>query len=270
MSIRLFNATAGLLVLFACTVSAPAAFAQQKLSVGIASTVSDTAGLLDLKDAFAPITDAIAKATKTAGNDINAVPPTLLKGTLQSQRSDVMIVLASDAWRAQNEFGWKLAGVSDDSRGNVVHLIARKGSDIKSMADLKGKRIAASGSFSRDVLGAVLKQHGISNQVGEIREARDAGALAYFLTNSFSDVVVSRDAVQIKQLTDAGHTVMFKTEAVPVYAVIVNPKTSLERTEVIRNAVVAAALSGEFVRATGIKSFKPLSADHSVALSLFD
>jgi hypothetical protein len=242
----------------------------QKISVAVATSVTDTAGLLDTKETFAPVAEAIAKSVKATAFSVSPVAPTLLPGTLSAARDDVMVVLASDGWRAQNEFGWKLVALSDDAQGNVVHLIAGKNTAIANPGALKGKKLGASGVFARDVLNALLKQNGVINQVAEIRDARDPQALEYFLTNGFADVVITRDPAQIKRLTDAGHKVLLKTEPIPVYAVIVNTKADLERTEKIRNTVTALKLPPEFSRASGIRAFKPVSADHAVALSLFD
>jgi phosphonate transport system substrate-binding protein len=242
----------------------------QKLSAGIATSVTDTAGLLDVKEHFAPAVDALAKSLKVQAGPVSSVSPALLAGSLKSAREDILIVLASDGWRAQNEFGWKLVALSDDAQGNVMHVVAGKSSAVTNTAGLKGKKLAASGAFARDVLNALLKQNGMVNQVGEIRDTRDPQALSYFLDNGFADAVITRDLAQLRRMADAGHRVILKTEPIPVYAVIVNPKADLDRTDKIKNAITALKLPAEFSAASGIRAFKLLNAEHSVALALFD
>jgi hypothetical protein len=241
----------------------------KSLSIGIAATVGDAAGLLDVKENFSPITSALANAIKGSA-EVSPVQPTMMKATLDQARLDLLVVLTSDAWRAQNDNGWRILALSDDSEGNVVVLASRKELKATAPADMKGRKIASSGTFAREVTIGLLKQNGIVNQVGEIRDTRDPDALPYFLTNGFADIVATRDAGVIKKLTDSGANIFFKTDPIPVYAIIANPKMPLPILEKLKQAAVSMTLPSDFVKRSHIKSFKAVSADHAVALALFD
>ena len=245
------------------------ALAQSKLALGITTSVGDTTGLIDVRENFAPLSNAIANALK-ATVTVSAVSPTLVQGSFEQDGFDVMLVLTSDGWRAQNQHAWKIITLSDDSEGNVVTLIRRSGAKVNALSDLKDKKIASSGTFTRDVLMALLKQNGITPQPGNLSDARDPEALVYFINNSFADVVAVRDPGLIKKLTAAGGVAFFKTEQIPVYAVMANPKMSLEQLDKIKQALTSFAIPPVFSQRTKIKAFKPLNSDHSVALSLFD
>mgnify|MGYP007103373035 FL=1 len=92
----------------------------------------------------------------------------------------------------------------------------------------------------------------------------------YFINNSFSDVVALRDPGLIKQLAGIGAEAFFKTDPIPVYAVLVNPKISLEQLDKIKQVIITFQVPAVFSQRTKIKAFKPLSSEHSLALSLFD
>jgi ABC-type phosphate/phosphonate transport system substrate-binding protein len=258
---------AGLLMSMFCF--SASTLAQSKLVIGITTSVGDTTGLIDVRENFAPLSNAIANALK-ATVTVSAVSPTLVQGSFEQNGFDVMLVLTSDGWRAQNQHGWKIITLSDDSEGNVVTLIRRSGAKVNSLSDLKDKKIASSGTFTRDVLMALLKQNGITPQPGSLSDARDPEALVYFLSNSFADVVAVRDPGLIKKLTAAGGVAFFKTEQIPVYAVMANSKMSFEQLDKIKQALTSFAIPPVFSQRTKIKAFKPLNSDHSVALSLFD
>lgn len=245
------------------------ALAQNKLTLGIATSVGDTVGLIDVRENFAALSTAISTGLK-ASVAVSAVSPTLLQGAFEQNGFDIMLVLTSDAWKAQNQNAWKILALSEDREGNVVTLMSRSGIKINNLSDLKGKKIGSSGTFTRDVLNALLKQNGISPQAVEMRDARDPEALVYFINNSFSDVVALRDPALIKQLTAIGAEAFFKTDPIPVYAVIVNPKISLEQLDKIKQVIITFQLPAVFSQRTKIKAFKPLSSEHSLALSLFD
>jgi hypothetical protein len=181
---------AGLLMSMFCF--SASTLAQSKLAIGITTSVGDTTGLIDVRENFAPLSNAIANALK-ATVTVSAVSPTLVQGSFEQDGFDVMLVLTSDGWRAQNQHGWKIITLSEDSEGNVVTLIRRSGAKVNSLSDLKDKKIASSGTFTRDVLMALLKQNGITPQPGSLSDARDPEALVYFLSNSFADVVAVRD-----------------------------------------------------------------------------
>ncbi len=235
--------------------------------VGVSSGLGDTASMLDAREDFAPVVQLLGEK---AGLEVLAIPPTQVAGTIAAGRCDVMLVLTSDAWRAQNDAGWRVIALSDDTAGNVVSLHARKGLPAKTPADLKGRKIAVNGTFARDVLGALLRQSGIEKQVAELRETRDPQALVYFLQNGFADVAATREPAVAAALEQAGAGAFFKTDKIPVYALIANPKLPQERLERLRKAVIGQRFGSEFQGRTRIRAFTAVSADHAVALGLFD
>ncbi len=253
--------------LFAALVGA--AQAQQRTTMAIVYTVGDTAGLVGVAENFAPVTDALSRRLGSPVN-VSTVSPTNAKGVIESGKVDLLLLLTSDAWRAQNEHGWRIVALSSDTSGNIVQMAARKGVNVKDPAGLKGLRVATSGTFNLDVTTNVLKSRGVVRQVRELRDAKDADALTYFIQNGFTDVVATRDENTIKALAAAGAQVFFKTDVIPVYAVIASPSLSLERLEAVRNALTGTRLPSEFTAKTRIRAFQPLNADHSVALALFD
>lgn len=256
------------LIWFAATCTS-AATAQTRLSIGIAASTNDTAGMLDVRETFAPVTALLATALK-ASADTSPLPATALSGAVQDGRFEVMLVLTSDAWAAQRDKGWRIVALSDDSEGNVVSFVARKGVVAKTPSDMKGKKVISSGTFARDVTSAVLRQNGIINQLAELRESRDPEALVYFIANGFSDIAASRDPAVLAKLQQAGTTLFYKTDPLPVYAIMASPKLPLPTVEKLRVAISGAALPADFQRRTKIRAFQALNADHAVALALFD
>jgi hypothetical protein len=232
--------------------------------VGVSSGLGDTASMLDAREDFAPVVQLLGEKNAL---EVLAIPPTQVAGTIAAGRCDVMLVLTSDAWRAQNDAGWRVIALSDDTAGNVVSLHARKGLPAKTPADLKGRKIAVNGTFARDVLGALLRQSGIEKQVAELR---DPQALVYFLQNGFADVAATREPAVAAALEQAGAGAFFKTDKIPVYALIANPKLPQERLERLRKAVIGQRFGSEFQGRTRIRAFTAVLADHAVALGLFD
>lgn len=155
-----------LLAFAACSLFALSAHAQQFINVltGGTSGVYYPLGvsLTQIYGKAIPAAKSTVQSTKASAENLNL---------LQAGRGEIAFTLGdalSDAWKGDEESGFKtplnkLRGVAA-IYPNYIHLVANADSGIKSLADLKGKRVAVGAPKSGTELNtrAILKGAGMS------------------------------------------------------------------------------------------------------------
>ena len=118
-----------------------------------------------------PNVRATAQVTKASAENLNL---------LQAGRGELALALAdsvSDAWKGEAEAGFpkkldKLRGLSG-TYSNYIQIVANADSGIKTLADLKGKRISVGAAKSGTELNARANQYAHALEIGPARGDRD-------------------------------------------------------------------------------------------------
>jgi len=173
---------------------------------------------------------------------------------IQARKADMALVMADvayDAFKGTGRFKAAPGEVPVRTLGvlysNYMHFVAMEGSGIKSMADLRGKRVStgAPGSGTEVKALRILESYGINPERDLKRErlsvAESAGALKDRKVDAFAwdgglptaailDLAAT-PGMKIKLLNNADHLEMLNQKYGPVYFKLVIPKTAYPNME---------------------------------------
>ncbi|QEA13762.1 TAXI family TRAP transporter solute-binding subunit [Comamonas flocculans] len=203
---------------------APAAMAQQtfvNVLTGGQSGVYYPLGvsLAQIYGKTIPNARATAQVTKASAENLNL---------LQAGRGELAFTLGdalSDAWKGDAEAGFtkkldKLRGLSA-TYNNVIQIVANADSGIKTLADLKGKRLSVGAARSGTELNAraILKAAGITYQdLGKV-EYLPFGESVELIKNRQLDATLQSAGLGVASIRDLATSV--KIVVVPVPADVV-------------------------------------------------
>ncbi|MEO5795003.1 MAG: TAXI family TRAP transporter solute-binding subunit [Rhodoferax sp.] len=224
MALKSFTATRRSLVLgmggAACLLSAPLAYAQQvfiNVLTGGQSGIYYPLGvaLSQIYGKVLPNAKISVQATKASAENLNL---------LQQGRGEVAFALAdsvSDAWKGDEEAGFKaplkkiraIAGLYS----NYIQIIANAESGIKSIADLKGKRISVGAPKSGTELNAraILKAAGLSYKDFSKVEYLGFGESVELMKNRQLDVTLQSVGLGAASIRDLAVSIDIVVVAVP-------------------------------------------------------
>ena len=218
--IRTLGVSLGLATAF----MAPAAMAQQtfiNVLTGGQSGVYYPLGvsLAQIYGKTIPNARATAQVTKASAENLNL---------LQAGRGEIAFTLGdalSDAWKGDADAGFtkkldKLRGISA-TYNNIIQIVANADSGIKTLADLKGKRLSVGAARSGTELNAraILKAAGITYQdLGKV-EYLPFGESVELIKNRQLDATLQSAGLGVASIRDLATSV--KIIVVPVPADVV-------------------------------------------------
>jgi len=203
---------------------APGAMAQQtfiNVLTGGQSGVSSPLGvsLAQIYGKSIPNARATAQVTKASAENLNL---------LQAGRGEIAFTLGdalSDAWKGDADAGFakkldKLRGISA-TYNNIIQIVANADSGIKTLADLKGKRLSVGAARSGTELNAraILKAAGLTYQdLGKV-EYLPFGESVELIKNRQLDATLQSAGLGVASIRDLATSV--KIVVVPVPADVV-------------------------------------------------
>lgn len=220
---RLFNKTAAAVGLGLALISTGALAQQQFINVltggqsGVYYPVGVAISQIYAKDI--PNVRATAQVTKASVENLNL---------LQAGRGELALTLAdtlSEGWKGNTDFGFpgkldKLRGISG-TYNNFVQIVANADSGIKTIADLKGKRLSVGAAKSGTELNAraVLKAAGLSYSDLAKVEYLPFGESVELMKNRQLDATLQSAGLGVASIRDLATAI--KIVVVPVPADVV-------------------------------------------------
>ncbi|MCJ0761960.1 phosphate/phosphite/phosphonate ABC transporter substrate-binding protein [Variovorax terrae] len=212
------------------------ACAAQGLILGVSE---GTSGGLDHAQVIAKyqgLADVIGKSIKQKVSVVFIREFSALEEGMKTGRFDFVMARPSDyPARGLRDYGYHyVASARPDGR---CHIIVPKDSPIKSLAEIKGKRIALpeTAAYMTKFCRAELRDQGIDLARENVQYVREQGAVVFYLENRFADVggVASYSGVAKKWEKD-GHRVLHKSVAQPYFPLIANRKLATPQIEAIQ------------------------------------
>lgn len=222
-----------------------------------------TSGGIDAAQAlvrYQGLADLLGRSIKRKVNVVLAREFRQLEEGMAVHRFDFVMARPSDyAARGVKLYGYKfLASARPDGQ---CYIVARKGSAIRAVADLKGKRIVMPerASYMAKLCRAELRDQGVALEKEQVQYVREQGAVTFYLENNLADAggIASYSGVAAQWLKK-GLPIVHKSRPQPYFPLIAGPSITEAQRADIRKALAALdATPGDttVLKPIGIASF---------------
>jgi ABC-type phosphate/phosphonate transport system substrate-binding protein len=243
----------------------------QDLVMGVSEGTSGGLDHAQVIVKYQGLADVIGRSIKRKVNVVFAREFAQLEEGMKTHRFDFVIARPSDyPARGLKQYGYKfLASAKPD--GQCV-IIAGKDSGIRSVADLKGKRIVMPEpvSYMAKFCRAELRDQGIALDKENVKYVREQGAVTFYIENKFADAggVASYSGVAKKWIKD-GNPVVHKSRPQPYFPLIAGPNITDPQRAEIKKALAAMTQSPAdqaVLKTVGIEAFDTESEARLAAL----
>jgi phosphonate transport system substrate-binding protein len=181
---------------------------------------------LETQERFQPITDDLSKLLKTPVKAVAVARYDELQKGLAEQRYALAYVHpAHHAIRAMVQSGYRLAALTKGFTEYRASFFVAKGSPVKTLADLKGKKVGApdEDSITSVILRATLRDAGLTAD-SPVTYVRYQDAVPFMVEHGLVTAGVSASRAVIKDWTDKGGSVIASSKPVPIKQLLVNGK----------------------------------------------
>jgi len=206
------------------------------------------------------LADVIGRSIKRKVNVVFAREFAQLEDGMKTRRFDFVIARPSDyPARGVKLYGYKyVASAKPD--GQCI-IIAGKDTGIRTIADLKGKRIVMPEpvAYMTKFCRAELRDQGIDLARENVQYVREQGAVAFYLENKFADAggIASYSGVAKKWAKD-GLPIVHKSRPQPYFPLIAGPAINdAQRAEIQKSlaAMTQSPADQAVLKTVGVESF---------------
>lgn len=215
------------------------------LLMGISEGVAEQASFSEMQEKYRPLANQLGRVL---GRQVNIESSqnfeTARKG-LAKQRYDLMFVRPSNVTGvAIRDHSYQLVAMAKGQF--AAHFIVPRDHGLNRPEDILTRRIAMpeQGSLMAKVGLAVLRDMGGVKDPNQIRYVRYQEAIPFMLEKRFADVGVVSPA-QAKAWEAKGGVTLFKSRALPFWAIIASPKLSAGEVARLQEALIAQESSEE-------------------------
>lgn len=198
-----------------------------------------TSGGLDAAQVIEKYTGLAEVMGKALGKKVTVVVArefSQLEEGMKAGKMDFVIARPSD-YPARGIRDYKYQLVSTSKPDGQCLLIVPKASPLKSIADVKGKRIALPEkiSYMSKFCSAELTHNGFNLATEKIQYAKEQGAVLFYLDNLLADVggIASYSGVA-KNLEKTGHRVIHTSQPQPYQPLIAHPKITAAQIQALK------------------------------------
>lgn len=206
------------------------------------------------------LADVIGRAVKRKVDVVLMREFANLESGMKEQRIDFVMARPSDyPARGVRDYGYRF--VASAKPDGQCLIVVPKDSPIRSLADVKGKRIVLPepAAYMTKFCIAELRDQGIDVGKQNVQFVREQGAVAFYLANNFADAggIASYSSVATKWVKD-GHVVLHRSRPQPYFPLIARSTISPAQIAAIQAALAdlpKTEAGRAILQATGIAEF---------------
>lgn len=206
------------------------------------------------------LADVIGRAVKRKVDVVLIREFANLESGMRDQRIDFVMARPSDyPARGVRDYGYRF--VASAKPDGQCLIVVPKGSPIRSLADLKGKRIVLPepAAYMTKFCMAELRDQGIDVGNQRVQFVREQGAVTFYILNNFGDAggIASYSSVATKWAKD-GHVILHRSRPQPYFPLIARRSISPAQVEAIQAALAELPKTDAgraILQTTGIAEF---------------
>jgi len=181
--------------------------------------------------------------------------PTLRQGLAAKSYDIAMVHPAHVSIVAMRQSGYRLLAVAKGFQGYSANFLVRADSPLKSLADLKGKRL---GAPDEDSITAWMVRATLRDALGDAQQVqysytRYQDAVPFFVENNLTHAGATAAGGVIKDWQARGGRILFKSKPVPIKHLIASPNLNAEQVAALRDYFVGLDSTEE-----GRKKLEPI------------
>lgn len=249
-----------------CCLATPVLAQTQNQQLVLAISEGTSGGLdhAQVINKYQGLADAVGRAMKTKVSVVFAREFRQLEEGIKTGRFDFVMARPSDyPARGIRDFGYSyLASAKPDGQ---CFIIVPKGSPLKSIADVRGKKIALPEqiSYMSRVCVAELRDQKIDVSKEAVQFVREQAAVGFYLDNKFAEVggVASYSGIARKWEKD-GNRVLHKSVVQPYFPMIAHERIRPAQLKAIQAELLALSADEagqEVLKRVGIERFDTTS-----------
>ena len=202
----------------------------------------------EIRGRYAAIATDLAKILK---QPVTVEPvgdyPSLRKGLADKRFDLAMVHPAHVSIQAIKGAGYHLVAVTKGFQNYQAQFLVRADSPLKSLADLKGRRLGApdEDSITSVMVRATLRDAGLAPADVAMVYTRYQDAVPFFVENNLTTAGATAANAVIKSWVANGGTVLAKSRAVPIKHIIASPALSAEQIDSVREYLLGLDANDE-------------------------
>lgn len=221
---------------------------------------------VETQERFQAISDDLSKLLKAPVKAV-AVPryDDLVKGLAGQQYAIAYVHPAHHAIRAMTANGYHLAALTKGFVEYRASIFVAKDSPVKTLADLKGKRLGApdEDSITSVILRATLRDAGLTPDV-HVTYVRYQDAVPFMVEHGLAAAGVTASGAVLKAWSDKGGRVVASSKPVPIKHMLVSgkaPAGTLDRVTEYFTGLEAAKDGRARLEAMRVSGFVPFDEE---------
>ncbi len=210
-------------------IAATAGAQQITLGINAGVTTRDTIKAQEAK--FSPLAQAASKALRITLH-VTPVKSSGVAKELADRTLDLLIIHTHDALAAVKKEGYTLLAFSQDMKDDRIHFLVASDGPAR-LSDARGTRIWSAGasSFATAAGMAVLRGQALAAADVTLKITSYQDALPFMLQNGFGEIGITRVDNVARAWEKDGGRILYRTDRLPVYAVVARPGTDPALTE---------------------------------------
>lgn len=206
--------------------------------IGINAGVSAGEELHELRRRFHGLGEVFSHTLKRKAR-VEPLYSSLVASQLERDSYPVFVVHTHHALRAALSGKYELVALAQPVSDDRVAFIADGKSEVKALGDLKGRNVVMPAEFSFLSVAArsVLRAQKVDIAALQVKYVSQQEAVTWIIENGLGDVGVTRSTKYIAKWRGAGGKIVFESEPVSPYALIVSKKVAPAVIEQVRAAV---------------------------------
>jgi ABC-type phosphate/phosphonate transport system substrate-binding protein len=217
---------------------------------------------LETQERFQPITEDLSKLLKTPVKIVAVARYDELQKGLAEQRYALAYVHpAHHAIRAMVSSSYRLAALTKGFTEYRASFFVAKGSPVKTLADLKGKKLGApdEDSITSVILKATLRDAGLTTEA-PVTYVRYQDAVPFMVEHGLVTAGVTASKSVLKEWQDKGGNVVASSKPVPIKHMLVSSKVpagALEKVSEYFTTLEQARDGKSRIEAMRVQGFVP-------------
>ena len=243
------------------------AWAQGELVFAVTEGVTYQATPKEIRDKFAPVADAIARATGRKVRTVLVPAYNDVRAGLAKQEYDVAYIHPAHVSMAEIKAGrYKAVAWTSGFTEYTVSLLIGKDSPLKAIGDLKGNTLVTPDpdSITAVMVRAMFRVDNLTASQGKeptpgtvrVITTRYQDAVPFYIEHGFAQAGATAANSVVKAWTDKGGKVLFKSRPVPIKQIVVSSRMPGDEQQKIRDALLNLR-DPKALEIVGYKGFVP-------------